>query len=74
MRFDFSCVVKRELLSQARDTVVLPPAVATTKAITAVRRLPQSNQSAGPVSFLIFCSISIFLLASLVAGRRHQCT
>ncbi len=34
---------------------------------------PQSNQSAGPVRFLIFCSISIFLLASLVAGRRHQC-
>ncbi len=33
----------------------------------------QSNQSAGPVRFLIFCSISIFLLASLVAGRRHQC-
>jgi hypothetical protein len=34
---------------------------------------PQSNQSAGPVRFLIFCLISIFLLASLVAGRRHQC-
>ncbi len=33
----------------------------------------ESNQSAGPVRFLIFCSISIFLLASLVAGRRHQC-
>jgi hypothetical protein len=29
---------------------------------------PQSTQSAGPVRFLIFCSISIFLLASLVAG------
>ncbi len=25
-------------------------------------------------AFLIFCSISIFLLASLVAGRRPQCT
>ncbi len=36
------------------------------------RSLPQSNQSAGPVRFLIFCSRSIFLLASLVAGRRHQ--
>ncbi len=35
--------------------------------------IPQSNQSAGPVRFLIFCSISIFLLASLVAGRRPQC-
>jgi hypothetical protein len=35
---------------------------------------PQSNQSAGPVRFLIFCSTSIFLLASLVAGRRPQCT
>ncbi len=34
----------------------------------------QSNQSAGPVSFLIFCSISIFLLASLVAGRKPQGT
>jgi hypothetical protein len=33
----------------------------------------QSTQSAGPVRFLIFCSISIFLLASLVAGRRPQC-
>jgi hypothetical protein len=35
---------------------------------------PQSNQSAGPVRFLIFCSISISLLASLVAGRRPQCS
>jgi hypothetical protein len=34
---------------------------------------PQSNQSAGPVRFLIFCSISISLLTSLVAGRRPQC-
>ncbi len=34
----------------------------------------QSNQSAGPVSFLIFCSISIFLLASLVAGTKPQRT
>jgi hypothetical protein len=31
---------------------------------------PQSNQSAGPVRFLIFCSISIILLASQVAGRK----
>ncbi len=30
---------------------------------------PQSIQSDGPVRFLILCSISIFLLASLVAGR-----
>ncbi len=30
---------------------------------------PQSTQSAGPVRFLIFCSVSIFLLARLVAGR-----
>ncbi len=29
-------------------------------------------QSAGPVRFLIFCSISIIQLASLVAGRRPQ--
>jgi hypothetical protein len=36
-------------------------------------RYPQSTQSAGPVRFLIFCSISISLLASLVAGRRSQC-
>ncbi len=36
---------------------------------------PQSTQqSAGPVRFLIFCSISISLLASLVAGRRPQCS
>ncbi len=33
----------------------------------------QSTQSAGPVRFLLFCSTSIFLLASLVAGRRPQC-
>ncbi len=38
------------------------------------RSHPQSNQSAGPVHFLIFCSISMFLLASLVAGRRPQCS
>jgi hypothetical protein len=31
---------------------------------------PQSTQSAGQLSA---CSISIFLLASLVAGRRPQC-
>jgi hypothetical protein len=36
--------------------------------------VPQSNQSAGPVRFLIFCSISIILLASLVAGSRPQNT
>ncbi len=34
----------------------------------------QSTQSGGPVSVLKFCSISIILLASLVAGRRSQCT
>jgi hypothetical protein len=34
---------------------------------------PQSTQSAGPVLFLIFFTISIFLLASLVTGRRRQC-
>ncbi len=36
--------------------------------------IPQSTQRAGPVSFLIFCSISIILLASLVADGRPQCT
>jgi hypothetical protein len=36
--------------------------------------LLQSTQSDGPVRFLIFCSISIILLASLVAGRRSQYT
>jgi hypothetical protein len=35
---------------------------------------PQSAQSDGPVRFLIFCSISISLLASLVAGIKPQCT
>jgi hypothetical protein len=35
---------------------------------------PQSTQSDDPVRFLIFCSISISLLASLVAGRRPQCS
>jgi hypothetical protein len=35
---------------------------------------PQSNQSAGLVSFLIFCTLSIFLLASPVAGRKPQWT
>ncbi len=34
----------------------------------------QSTQSAGPVRFLIFCSISIFVLASPVAGRGPQYT
>jgi hypothetical protein len=34
----------------------------------------KSNQSAGPVRFLLFCSTSISLLASLVAGRRPQWT
>ncbi len=34
----------------------------------------QSTQSAGPVCFFIFCSISISLLASLVAGRSPQCS
>jgi hypothetical protein len=38
-----------------------------------VRGYPQSTQSDGPVRFLIFCSISISLLASLVASRRPQC-
>jgi hypothetical protein len=31
-----------------------------------------NTQSAGPVRFLIFCSISISLLANLVAGRRPR--
>jgi hypothetical protein len=34
----------------------------------------QSTQSAGPVRFFIFCSISLFLLASLVPGMTPQCT
>jgi hypothetical protein len=33
-----------------------------------------STQSDGPVSFLIFCTLSIFLLASLVAGKKPQGT
>jgi hypothetical protein len=33
-----------------------------------------SKQSAGLVRFLTLCSISIFLLASLVTGRRPRCT
>ncbi len=36
--------------------------------------LPQSKQSAGPVRFLIFCSVSIILLACPVAGSKTQCT
>jgi hypothetical protein len=35
---------------------------------------PQSTQSDGPVCFLIFCSLSISLLTSLVAGWRPQCS
>jgi hypothetical protein len=35
--------------------------------VTASQPQPQSTQSAGPVRYLMFCSISIFLLASLVA-------
>jgi hypothetical protein len=51
------------------------------KTLAPVRRLPepagedlkpQRTQSGGPVRVLIFCSISIFLLASLEAGRRSQ--
>jgi hypothetical protein len=33
-----------------------------------------NTQSGGPVHLSIFCSISIFLLASLVTGRRPQCS
>ncbi len=40
--------------------------------VTDPHKHPQSNQSAGPVSFLIFCTTSIFLLASLVAGRKPR--
>jgi hypothetical protein len=40
---------------------------------TSVQSPPQS-QSGGPVHFLIFCPISISLLASLVADRRPQCS
>ncbi len=36
--------------------------------------IPQSTQSAGPVRFLIYCSTSIILLASPVAGRKPQWT
>jgi hypothetical protein len=45
---------EREKVIQYRDSLVRP----------------QSTQSAGPVRFLIFCSISFILLA----GRRPQCT
>jgi hypothetical protein len=38
------------------------------------RASPQRTQSAGPIRFLIFCSISIFLLASIVAGWGPQCS
>jgi hypothetical protein len=31
-------------------------------------------QSAGPVRLLKFCSLTIFLLASLLTGRRPQCS
>ncbi len=36
------------------------------------RAYSQSTQSDGPVRLLIFCSISIFLLASLVVGKGPQ--
>jgi hypothetical protein len=42
--------------------------------VLATPTYPQSPQSAGPVRFLIFCSVSIVLLASPVAGRKPQCT
>jgi hypothetical protein len=41
--------------------------------LSTTQSLPQSTQSDGPVCFLIFYSINISLLASLVAGRRPQC-
>ncbi len=37
--------------------------------IPCIRWVELCTQSAGPVRFFIFCSRSIFLLASLVAGR-----
>ncbi len=42
------------------------------KAVAVLVR-PQSTQSDDPVHFLIFCSLSISPLASLVADRRPQC-
>ncbi len=39
---------------------------------TGWQKRSQSTQSAGPVRFLIFCSINIFLLAGLVAGSKPQ--
>jgi hypothetical protein len=45
-----------------------------TNQVMGLKFLSQSTQSAGPVRFFIFSSISIFLLASLVAGRKTQCT
>ncbi len=45
-----------------------------TESWTIEQRGPQSTQSAGPIRFPIFCSISIILLACLVAGRKPQCT
>ncbi len=40
------------------------------------RSLPKrlETQSAGPVHLLLFCSMSIILLASLVTGRKPLCT
>ncbi len=57
------------------DTVHLYSVKSRTQEAKYVESWPniQSTQSDGPVHFFIFCSISISLLASLVAGRRPQC-
>ncbi len=44
------------------------------KCLVSVESTEYTAQSAGPVRFLIFCSINIILLGSLVAGSKPQCT
>jgi hypothetical protein len=70
-------VYKNRSVQQKRDSRIIPPLrnqknTNTVYFVTPVKQ--QSAQSTGPVCFLIFCSISMFLLASLLAGRRPQCS
>jgi hypothetical protein len=67
--------ITKHIARKTVETVLIIYYIRVDTAIYAGRQCwPQSTQSAGPVRFLIFCSISIFLLSSLVAGKGPQCS
>jgi hypothetical protein len=61
----------RVLASEGRQRYIYTKTHKNIKEKKKPKRL--NTQSAGPVRLLIFRLTSIFLLASLVAGRRTQC-